>query len=87
MSELCQGLVFCVAPIFCVKICVGQVENLSIVRIYIPKDLRPIEARERCLKTVLEVLRRFPEGPQLLDSEDDMKVSTFSAECHVFSMS
>lgn len=54
-----------------------QVEHLSTVRIYIPKDLRPIEARERCLKTVLEVMRRFPDGPQLLDPEDDMDVSVW----------
>lgn len=54
-----------------------QVEHLSTVRIYIPKDLRPIEARERCLKTVLEVMRRFPDGPQLLDPEDDMNVSVW----------
>jgi hypothetical protein len=26
------------------------------------------------LRTVMEVLRRFPEGPQLLDPEDDMEV-------------
>lgn len=51
-----------------------QIEHLSVVRIFIPKDLRPIEARERCLRTVMEVLRRFPEGPQLLDPEDDMEV-------------
>jgi ATP-dependent RNA helicase DOB1 len=51
-----------------------QIEHLSVVRIFIPKDLRPVEARERCLRTVMEVLRRFPEGPQLLDPEDDMEV-------------
>lgn len=53
-----------------------QIESLSALRVYIPKDLRPVEARERCLKTVLEVLRRFPDGVQLLDPEDDMKVES-----------
>ncbi|BBN13684.1 ATP-dependent RNA helicase DOB1 [Marchantia polymorpha subsp. ruderalis] len=54
----------------------SQLESLSAVRIYIPKDLRPIEAREKCKKTVLEVLRRFPDGIQLLDPEDDMQVDS-----------
>lgn len=55
----------------------SQLESLSAVRIYIPKDLRPIEAREKCKKTVLEVLRRFPDGIQLLDPEDDMQVCSW----------
>lgn len=51
-----------------------QLDSLSAVRIYIPKDLRAIEPREHCRKTVSEVLRRFPDGIQLLDPEDDMQV-------------
>ncbi|KAG0569232.1 hypothetical protein KC19_6G075600 [Ceratodon purpureus] len=61
-----------------VSIPLSQIEHLSVVRIFIPKDLRPVEARERCLRTVMEVLRRFPEGPQLLDPEDDMEVKDSS---------
>ncbi|KAL2622125.1 hypothetical protein R1flu_002330 [Riccia fluitans] len=52
----------------------SQLESLSAIRIHILKDLRPIEAREKCKKTVREVLRRFPKGLQLLDPEDDMQV-------------
>ncbi|KAJ7546829.1 hypothetical protein O6H91_08G056100 [Diphasiastrum complanatum] len=54
----------------------SQVDSLSAVRIRIPKDLRPIEARERTLKIIAEVLRRFPDGVQLLDPEDDMQVKS-----------
>ncbi|XP_024395394.1 DExH-box ATP-dependent RNA helicase DExH9 [Physcomitrium patens] len=61
-----------------VSLPLNQIEHLSVVRIFIPKDLRPVEARERCLRTVIEVLRRFPEGPQLLDPEDDMEVKNDS---------
>ncbi|CAM6129641.1 unnamed protein product [Calypogeia fissa] len=54
----------------------SQLDNLSAIRIYIPKDLRAIEAREHCRKTVSEVLRRFPDGIRLLDPEDDMQVES-----------
>lgn len=60
-----------------------QIEHLSVVRIIIPKDLRPVEAREKCLRTVMEVLRRFPEGLQLLDPEDDMEVTHIQDFCMV----
>ncbi|KAL3691924.1 hypothetical protein R1sor_005575 [Riccia sorocarpa] len=53
----------------------SQLESLSAIRIHIIKDLRPIEAREKCKKTVREVLRRFPKGLQMLDPEDDMQVN------------
>lgn len=49
-------------------------DDLSSVRIYIPKDLRPLEARERAARAVAEVLRRFPDGVPTLDPEDDMQV-------------
>ncbi|CAM6101982.1 unnamed protein product [Calypogeia fissa] len=54
----------------------SQLDNLSAIRIYIPKDLRAIEAQEHCRKTVSEVLRRFPDGIRLLDPEDDMQVES-----------
>lgn len=53
-----------------------QIDSLSSVRLIIPKDLLPLEARENTLKKVSEVLTRFAkEGVPLLDPEDDMKVS------------
>ena len=51
-----------------------QIENFSAIRIFLEKDLRNLEARESALKKVLEILRRFPEGLQMLDPEDDMQV-------------
>lgn len=53
-----------------------QVDNLSSIRLFIPKDLLPLEARENTLKKVSEVLSRFAkDGIPLLDPEEDMKVS------------
>lgn len=52
---------------------------MSIVRLYIPKDLVPLEARENMLKILSEVYSRFvKDGIPLLDPEEDMKVSSFS---------
>lgn len=52
---------------------------MSIVRLYIPKDLVPLEARENMLKILSEVYSRFlKDGIPLLDPEEDMKVSLFS---------
>lgn len=56
----------------------SQVDSLSAIRINIPKDLRPIEAREATIKKVSEVLRRFPDGLQMLDPEEDMHVESGS---------
>ncbi|KAK4406839.1 DExH-box ATP-dependent RNA helicase DExH9 [Sesamum angolense] len=56
-----------------------QIDNLSSIRLVIPKDLLPLEARENTLKKVSEVLTRFAkEGMPLLDPEDDMKVQSSS---------
>ncbi|KAL0348195.1 UNVERIFIED_CONTAM: DExH-box ATP-dependent RNA helicase DExH9 [Sesamum angustifolium] len=55
------------------------IDNLSSIRLVIPKDLLPSEARENTLKKVSEVLTRFAkEGMPLLDPEDDMKVQSSS---------
>ncbi|XP_072969929.1 DExH-box ATP-dependent RNA helicase DExH9 [Typha angustifolia] len=56
-----------------------QVDNLSSIRLFIPKDLLPLEARENTLKKVSEVLSRFAkDGIPLLDPEEDMKVQSNS---------
>lgn len=53
----------------------SQVNTISSLRLYIPKDLLPLEARENTLKKVMETLSRFNEkGLPLLDPEEDMKV-------------
>ena len=58
-----------------VQVPLEQIDRLSSVRVYVPKDLRPVEARERVGGSLREVLKRFSEqgGPPLLSPEEDMK--------------
>ncbi|KAM3196843.1 hypothetical protein ACQJBY_072502 [Aegilops geniculata] len=57
----------------------SQIDGLSSVRMYIPKDLLPVEARENTLRKVDEVLSRFAkDGVPLLDPEEDMDVKSSS---------
>jgi hypothetical protein len=58
-----------------------QVDDLSSIRVYIAKDLRPLEARERAARSVDEVLRRFPNGVPTLDPEEDMQVGGQACHC------
>lgn len=51
-----------------------QISTLASIRILIPNDLLPLEARENTLKKISEVLSRFPKGVPLLDPEEDLKV-------------
>lgn len=52
-----------------------QISSLSSIRVVMPKDLLPLEARENTLKKVSEILARFGEkGVPLLDPEDEMHV-------------
>ena len=53
--------------------CVGK---FSSVRIYLPKDLRPGDARQSVLKSMLEVKRRFPDGLPQLDPLKDMGIKS-----------
>ncbi|KAK1266748.1 hypothetical protein QJS04_geneDACA015568 [Acorus gramineus] len=62
-----------------VSLPISKIHSLSSVRLYIPKDLLPLEARENTLKKVSEVISRFSkDGMPLLDPEDDMKVQSSS---------
>ncbi|KAG0476807.1 hypothetical protein HPP92_013648 [Vanilla planifolia] len=56
----------------------SQIDNLSVIRVYMPKDLVPLEAREHMLKILSEVYSRFGNGIPLLDPEEDMKVNVSS---------
>lgn len=58
---------------------------MSSVRLYVPKDILPYEARENTLKKVSEVLFRFPKGVPLLDPEEDMKVYYFEVFRNLYS--
>uniref|UniRef100_A0A674GF20 RNA helicase n=1 Tax=Taeniopygia guttata TaxID=59729 RepID=A0A674GF20_TAEGU len=57
-----------------VPVLVHLVSAISSVRLYIPKDLRPIDNRQSVLKSVQEVQKRFPDGVPLLDPIDDMGI-------------
>ncbi|KAF9793576.1 hypothetical protein SFRURICE_021593 [Spodoptera frugiperda] len=49
--------------------------QISSLRVYYPKDLRPKDNRKSVLKTIGEVKKRFPEGPPLLNPIKDMKIT------------
>ncbi|CAB3240962.1 unnamed protein product [Arctia plantaginis] len=49
--------------------------QISSLRVYYPKDLRPADNRKSVLKTIGEVKKRFAEGPPLLNPIKDMKIN------------
>ncbi|KZT65233.1 antiviral helicase [Daedalea quercina L-15889] len=58
-----------VVPVF-----LSTVKAISRLRIFLPKDLRPLNARETAQKSVQEVQRRFPDGVPLLEPIQDMDI-------------
>ena len=58
-----------------VPVLLTTVEGISLLRIYLPKDLRSLEARETVWKSVLEVDKRFPDGIPLLDPISHMNIA------------
>ncbi|KAJ0396820.1 hypothetical protein P43SY_006597 [Pythium insidiosum] len=59
------------------KICpvpLEMLDELSSLRVYIPKDLRTLESRQAVGKSVKEVMKRFPNGVPLLDPIEDMDI-------------
>lgn len=59
------------------KICpvpLEMLDEVSSLRVYIPKDLRTLESRQAVGKSVKEVMRRFPQGVPLLDPIEDMDI-------------
>ena len=57
-----------------VQVPLSQIDNLSSVRIYAPKELVSIESRMRVQRAVNEVVRRFPDGVPMLSPETDMRI-------------
>ncbi|XP_049719730.1 exosome RNA helicase MTR4 isoform X2 [Loxodonta africana] len=57
-----------------VPVLVHLLTAISSVRLYIPKDLRPVDNRQSVLKSIQEVQKRFPDGVPLLDPIDDMGI-------------
>lgn len=50
------------------------IEKLSSLRVYVPNDLRSSDNRRSVLNQIGEVMKRYPEGPVLLNPIDDMKI-------------
>ena len=59
-----------------VRVPLEQLDVLSSVRVYLPKDLYPREARDQCISSVGEVMKRFPEGIPELHPEKDLKITS-----------
>lgn len=45
----------------------STVHGISHLRVFLPKDLRALPARETAWKSVLECQKRFPDGIAMLD--------------------
>lgn len=58
-----------------VPVLLSTIERISHLRLILPKDLRPDQARETVWKSVLEVHRRFPDGIALLDPIQNMGIN------------
>ena len=58
-----------------VPVLLSTIESISRLRLFMPKDLRPLEQRNTTWKSVLEVQSRFPDGIPLLDPIVDMKIT------------
>ena len=73
-----------------VQILMNCVEDVSSIRIFMPKDLRPAVNRNTVKKTVDEVLKRYEGNVPCLDPIEDMKVSVFFcfslSVCYSFSV-
>ncbi|GAB1860811.1 MTREX helicase [Camponotus japonicus] len=52
----------------------NSISQISSLRLYYPKDLRPSDNRKSVLKTIREVKKRFPDGPPLLNPITDMHI-------------
>lgn len=48
--------------------------GVSALRVAVPQDLRPVEARQSVLMAIQELERRFPDGLPKLDPIEDMKI-------------
>ncbi|KAL3767560.1 hypothetical protein ACHAWU_000223 [Discostella pseudostelligera] len=52
-----------------------NIDRISAVRLFVPQDTKPQEARKNIMKSLNEVQRRFPEGLPLLDPVKDLKIN------------
>lgn len=57
-----------------VPVLLSTLDGISHIRIFLAKDLKPLDARMQALKSVREVKKRFPEGVALLDPIENMGI-------------
>jgi len=50
-----------------VPVLLSTIDTISYLRIFLPKDLRVLPARETAWKSILECQKRFPDGIPMLD--------------------
>nr|CAB3266089.1 superkiller viralicidic activity 2-like 2 [Phallusia mammillata] len=55
-----------------VPVLVQLIKAMSSIRLFLPKDLRPLDNRQSLLRSLEEVHKRFPDGLPLLDPLEDM---------------
>jgi ATP-dependent RNA helicase DOB1 len=57
-----------------VPVAIGCIHAIAHLRIYLPKDLTSVDARNGVKKAVDEVAKRFPDGLALLDPIENMGI-------------
>ncbi|BGP51272.1 ATP-dependent RNA helicase mtr4 [Rhodotorula kratochvilovae] len=57
-----------------VPVLLSTLDGISHIRIFLAKDLKPVDARMQALRSVKEVKRRFPDGIALLDPVENMGI-------------
>ncbi|RUS33914.1 rRNA-processing arch domain-containing protein [Jimgerdemannia flammicorona] len=57
-----------------VPVLTATLDGLSHVRLFLPKDLRPLEQRQAVYKSIQEVKSRFPDGIPLLDPIENLGI-------------
>eukprot|EP00794_Sanderia_malayensis_P007825 gene7825-8674_t len=57
-----------------VPVLVHLLQAISSIRLYLPKDLRSVDARQTVGKSIQEVKKRFPDGLPVLDPIEDMNI-------------
>lgn len=58
-----------------VPVLLSTLDGISHIRIFLPKDLKPPEARQSAFRSVHEVQRRFESGIALLDPVENMGIT------------
>ncbi|KAG9015610.1 ATP-dependent RNA helicase mtr4 [Tulasnella sp. 427] len=61
-------------PMVC-PVLLSTIQDLSVLRVFLPKDLKPLPERQNAWKSLLEVHKRFPEGIPPLDPLKHMKIT------------